>query len=141
MRIDEIENKDKTTKFEALHYGAVFRLWPNEENVDTYIKLDANCVINLSSGMLFNGKDECDSFIDADVVRMQLDKHHPRLFNNQFCNVNAGEVFIYKDVRYMKTSDSSVLYNVDTKQVDCNFLADVSEVLLIPDYKIEVYEA
>ena len=41
----------------------------------------------------------------------------------------------------MKVSDSSILYNLDTKQLVDNYLADDSEVILIPDYKIEVYEA
>ena len=141
MRIEEIENKDKYTKFEALNYGEAFKLWYDEENADVHIKLGVNCVVNLFKGMLFNGEDECDLFKDADVVRMHFGKHYPRLFNSQFCSVNVGEVFIYKDVRYMKVSDNCILYNLDTKQLVDNYLADDSEVILIHDYKIEMYEA
>ena len=141
MRIEEIENKDKYTKFEALNYGEAFKLWCDEENADVYIKLDVDCVINLSNGMLYDSGDEWESFENADVVRMHFSKHYPRLYDSQFCNIKVGEMFVFKDVRYMKTSDDSNLYNINARKLVDNFLDDTSEVVLIPDYRIEMYEA
>ena len=141
MKIEEIENKDKYIKFEALNYGEAFKLWYDEENVDVHIKLGTDCVVNLYNGMLFNGEDECESFKNADVVRMHFGKHYPRLYDTKFCNVKVGEMFVFKDVRYMKTSDNSILYHVTARKLVDNFLDDTLEVVLIPDYKIEMYEA
>lgn len=141
MRIEEIENKDKYIKFEALNCGEAFKLWYDEENTDVYVKLGLDCVVNLSNGMLFDSEDEWESFENADVVRMHFDIQYPRLYDSQFCNVRVGEVFIFKGVRYMKTSDDSNLYSVSTKKLVDNFLDDTSEVIFIPDYKVEMYEA
>lgn len=141
MRIEEIENKDKYVKFEALNYGEAFKLWCDEESADVYIKLGTDCVINLSNGMLYDSEDEWESFENADVVRMHFGKHYPRLYDSQFCNIKVGEIFAFKDVRYMKTSDDSNLYNINARKLVDNFLDDTSEVVLIPDYKIEMYEA